>query len=198
MPSIKPAPIQPQTEGAFKKLGVNTSDGISHQELKVLDKNKDNKLSEPELEGVDKQDKAQIEKTFAQGSASTAIALESSSRSSTGATAVKHGAGFVVENAAHIAGHGTKLAGRAVPGLGAAVNGYFAYQNISHAVDASKRGNAGAAILYSLAGSIDGTAAVVNAAGAATGIGTVLSVPANVVLGVVSGGMAIGAAYLDD
>lgn len=198
MPSIKPVQIQPQTEGVLKQLGVKTGDGISHQELRSLDTNKDNKLANNELAGIDPKDKAHIRKQFAQGSASTAVALESSKRTSGDETVVKHVTGLGVETSLHIAGHGTKLAGRAVPGMGAAINGYFAYQNISHAVDASKRGNAGAAILYSLAGSIDGTAAVVNAAGAATGIGTVLSVPANVVLGVVSGGMAIGAAYLDD
>ncbi len=198
MPSVQRPQIQAQTEGTLKRLGVKTNDGVTHQELHKLDTNKDKKLSDHELSNVDQKDKAHIQKAFAKGSANTSVAFDESYRTSAGGTAVKHGAGLVVENAAHVAGHGTKLAGRAVPGLGAAVNGYFAYQNVSHAVDAGKRGNVGSAALYSLAGALDGTSAVINGAGAITGVGSLISVPVNLGLGVVSSGLSIGAAYLDD
>lgn len=110
--------------------------------------------------------------------------------------AAEHATGEVV---AHGAAHfGARMASVAAPGVGAAAAGYLAYKSIDHAIDAGKKGNVGASLSYSLAGVVDATTAVVNAAGAVSGAGVVISTPVSLALGAVATGFAALGAYLDD
>lgn len=112
-------------------------------------------------------------------------------------------AGRVATNAAghaagEVAAHGLGRVGSVVaPGIGAVAAGYLAYQSFDHAIDAADKGHTGAAISYSVAGTIDAATAAVNGFGAATGAGTLISTPASVVLGVAATGFAALGAYLD-
>jgi len=120
-----------------------------------------------------------------------------------GTRAVQHAAGHAVGEAlAHGAGHavgtGGRILARAVPGFGACVAGYLAYKSADHAIEAGKKGNVGAAVSYGAAATVDGVLAGINAVGAATGVGIVISTPVSLVLAGVATGLASFGAWLDD
>ena len=112
-----------------------------------------------------------------------------------GERAAEHAAGEVI-------GHGAgEVLGRigsvAAPGIGAVAAGYLAATGIQHSIHASQRGNTGAALAFALAATVDGTTAAVNAAGAVSGAGTVISTPVSIALGAVATGFSALGAYLD-
>lgn len=120
-----------------------------------------------------------------------------------GARAAQHAVGHAAGEAlAHGAGHavgtGAKILSRAVPAVGAGVAGYLAYKSGDAAIEAGKKGNVGAAVSYGAAALVDGAIAGVNAVGAATGVGNVISVPVSLGLAVVATGFASLGAWLDE
>ncbi|MBF2054102.1 MAG: hypothetical protein IGS03_11680 [Candidatus Sericytochromatia bacterium] len=120
-----------------------------------------------------------------------------------GARAAEHAVGHAAGEAlAHGAGHavgtGAKILSRAVPAVGAGVAGYLAYKSGDAAIEAGKKGNVGAALSYGTAAVVDGAIAGVNAFGAATGVGNVISVPVSLGLAVVATGFASLGAWLDE